>query len=88
MFHTAIAEVTQKRVSCSEWKKSESREFLPDGLRKQAVHQFVRSAISADSNKVPHTARVGIASNFRRLSRRARRGDLHLDACLRQALES
>src|SRR5450432_1031449 len=47
-----IAEIAQKRVSRAEWKEAEGRLVRSVGERKQSVHNFVGSSVSADGNEL------------------------------------
>lgn len=87
VFDATIAEVAQKRVACAQRQKRQTGALTAEGLRKEAVHDLVGSAITADCDKVSDAARKGRACNFGRISGGASLGDLNFEATGFEAFE-
>src|SRR6266567_920083 len=87
MFYAPIAEVAQKRISRAQRQECQRRTLTVESLGIKAVHDFIRSAIATDRDKVPDAALIGFARNLRRLSRSARYSYGDFDAARPQTLQ-
>ena len=87
MIDAAIAKVAEKRIAGTQGQERHGRALDAAGLRKEAVHDLVGSAIAADGNKVSYAARIRRSCNFGRIPRGASLGDLNLEATGFQALQ-
>jgi hypothetical protein len=63
VFHAAVAEVAQKRISGTEGKKSQGWTLTVESLGIETVHDFVRGAVATDRDEVTHSPAVSIAGN-------------------------
>ena len=82
-----MTEVAQKRIAGTERQESQGRPLSGEGLRVEAIHDFIRSTVATDSDEAPDTARIGLARNRSRFARSAGGRDLHLDTAGPQALQ-
>src|ERR1700740_2511525 len=68
MLYAAIAEIAQKRISCSQRQKTQRRALIGPRLREKSIDNFIGSSISADGNKFSLAAPIRFASNSRRIA--------------------
>lgn len=87
MLDAFVTELAEKRVSRPQRKEGEGWTLSGGGLRKQSVNDFVRRAVSADSNEVAYTALVGLARDFGGLPGRGSGSHIHFDAAGSKAFE-
>jgi hypothetical protein len=87
VLHAAMAEVSQKRIAGAQRQECQGWGLTVEGLRIQAVHDLVRSAVAADRHELSDTSFISLASHLRRLPGSARVRYLHLDAASPQAFQ-
>src|SRR5487761_66170 len=79
---TVSAKIAQKRIAGSQWQESEGAAVpaVADGGRENAVDDFIRSAITADGEKLSIAHLVSFARQFSRVTCGVRLGDIDLNS--------
>ena len=65
----AIAEIAQKRIARAQRKKGKRGPLAVVRLGKQAVHDLIRSAVTANRDEVSNALLVGLLRDLRRVAR-------------------